>query len=275
MFIFGRPKNNRPLYVLTFLLFCAKIIYSILKFSMEMNEFFKLIGKRKQTIFAIVLLFVFITTILTLIQPLRYESRSKLLVLQNFGENFDPYSAAKSNEYLSNLLARITTSEIFFDEILNSGFKVEKDYFSDRPDKKLQIWEKTVAAKAVNDSGIISVNIYHTDKYQAEQIARAVNYVLKTKNSQFYAGGSNVNVKVIDEPIVSRWPVKPNAPMNISFAVVLGFISGLFYIYILPDEKYSLRIFPKRREKIEYSRVERDVPEVNSFEKGSIDNIAG
>lgn len=242
---------------------------------MEINEFFKLIGKRKQTIFAIVLFFVFITTVFTLIQPLRYESKSKLLVLQNFGENFDPYSAAKSNEYLSNLLARITTSEIFFEEMLGSGFNVDKNYFSDRADKKLKLWEKTVVARAVNDSGIISVNIYHTDKYQTEQIARAVNYVLKTKNSQFYTGGSNVNIKVIDEPIVSKWPVKPNAPMNIGFAIILGIISGLFYIYILPDEKYSLRIFPKKREKIEYSKVEKEMPEMNSFERGNMDNVAG
>lgn len=240
---------------------------------MEINDFFKLIGKRKQTILAIVLLFVFIATILTLVQPLKYESKSKLLVLQNFGENFDPYSAAKSNEYLSNLLARITTSEIFFEEMLNSGFNVDRGYFSDRADKKLKIWDTTIVARAVNDSGIISVNIYHTDKYQTEQIARAVNYVLKTKNSQFYTGGSNVNIKVIDEPIVSKWPVKPNAPMNIGFAIVLGLISGLFYIYILPNEKYSLRIFPKRRGKIEYSKVENNIPEMNSFEKGNIDNI--
>lgn len=242
---------------------------------MEINEFFKLIGKRKQTIFAIVLLFVFVASVLTLIQPLRYESRSKLLVLQDFGDNFDPYSAAKSNEYLSNLLARITTSEVFFEEMADSGFNVDGKYFSDRADKKLKIWEKTVVAKAVNDSGIISVNIYHTDRYQTEQIARAVNYVLKTKNSQFYAGGSSVNIKVIDEPIVSKWPVKPNAPLNIGFAIILGFISGLFYIYILPDEKYSLRILPKPRNRIEYSKVEENISVPDSFEKGSIRNIAG
>ncbi len=242
---------------------------------MEINEFFKLIGKRKQTIFAIVLLFVFVASVLTLIQPLRYESRSKLLVLQDFGDNFDPYSAAKSNEYLSNLLARITTSEVFFEEMADSGFNVDGKYFSDRADKKLKIWEKTVVAKAVNDSGIISVNIYHTDRYQTEQIARAVNYVLKTKNSQFYAGGSSVNIKVIDEPIVSKWPVKPNAPLNIGFAVILGFISGLFYIYILPDEKYSLRILPKPRNRIEYSKVEENISVPDSFERGSIRNVAG
>ncbi|MEK7097644.1 MAG: hypothetical protein AAB906_02245 [Patescibacteria group bacterium] len=242
---------------------------------MEINEFFKLIGKRKQTIFAIVLLFVFVASVLTLIQPLRYESRSKLLVLQDFGDNFDPYSAAKSNEYLSNLLARITTSEVFFEEMADSGFNVDGKYFSDRADKKLKIWEKTVVAKAFNDSGIISVNIYHTDRYQTEQIARAVNYVLKTKNSQFYAGGSSVNIKVIDEPIVSKWPVKPNAPLNIGFAVILGFISGLFYIYILPDEKYSLRILPKPRNRIEYSKVEENISVPDSFERGSIRNVAG
>lgn len=241
---------------------------------MEIGDFLQLIRRKKQTIFSIVLVFLFFSLILNVIQPLKYESKSNLLVLQDLSSNFDPYSASKSNEYLSNILAKVTASEVFFGEVLNAGFNIDADYFSDSIDKKLKTWKQTVSAAAVNDTGIIAISIYHPDQYQAEQIARAVNYTLKTKNSQFHGGGDNVTVKIIDEPIVSKWPVKPNLPLNAVLALVLGFISALLYVYAFPDEKYNLRMLPgfKKKKAILYTQAEEKLSEP-VFDRGDIRNV--
>jgi uncharacterized protein involved in exopolysaccharide biosynthesis len=174
-------------------------------------------------------------------------------------------------------LASIVTSESFFYEALGSGYRIDQNYFSARPDKRLKEWGKTVSADAINDTGIISVNVFHKDKYQAAQIAEAVNYILKTKNGLYHGGGDKVSVKVIDPPIVSRFPVKPNIILNLSLAFALGLIFSLCYIYLLPEEKYDMRMLPKWRtlkkgnnNKEEAGALNRPYGQIGAIEEGAI-----
>lgn len=220
---------------------------------MELKDFLTLIGKKKGTILSVVILFILASAIFTAIQPFKYGTKSKLLVVQSYDGIVDPYVASKSNEYLSNILASVVNSDSFFFQVLNSGYRVEQNYFPTRPDKRLKEWNKTVSADAINDTGIIVVNVYHKDKYQAGQIAEAVNYILKTKNNFYHGGGDKVSVKVIDPPVISRFPVRPNIILNLSLAFALGLIFSLCYIYLLPEGKYNLRLWPaftRRRQRV-------------------------
>ena len=47
----------------------------------------------------------------------------------------------------------------------------------------------------------------------------------------------NIKVSIIDQPLVSNYPVKPNLPYNGAVALVASFIISLFYIYIFPEHK--------------------------------------
>jgi capsular polysaccharide biosynthesis protein len=217
---------------------------------MELINFLRLIKAKKQTIISITAIFFALTLVITFIQPLKYGSESQILVVQDYGVGIDPYVAAKSNDYLSNILAQVVTSNSFFEEVLNSGFNIDKNYFPERADKRLKTWSETVSAKALNDTGIISINVYHTDKYQTEQIARAINYVLKTKNSMYHGGGNKVNVMTINEPIVSNWPIKPNIILNTLLGVILGLITSLYYIYLFPESQYNFSLMPKKKIKL-------------------------
>ena len=241
---------------------------------MELNEFLGLVKRKKVTILSLVVLFLLIGVIFTAVQPFKYGTKSKLLIVQSYDGVVDPYTASRSNEYLSNILASVVTSESFFYEALGFGYRIDQGYFPARPDKRLKEWSKTVSADAINDTGIIAVNVFHKDKYQAEQIAEAVNYILKTKNGLYHGGGDKVSVKVIDPPIVSRFPIKPNVILNLALAFALGFIFSLCYIYLLPEEKYDLRLMPKWRvsEKNESEKDEDNV--FNDFEESwdGVDN---
>lgn len=218
---------------------------------MELNDFINLVKNRKQTILAIVLLFLLITAILTGIQPLKYGSTSKVLVIQNFDLNVDPYAISKSNEYLSNILANVTTSNSFYNNIFTSGYYIDKNYFSKNNNIKdeMKKWRKTVQAKAIGDTGIIEINVYHPNKEQLNQIALAVNYVLQTKHEQYHGMGNNVIIKIIDKPIISNWPVKPNIPLNLALAIIVGLIISFSYIYLFPEEKFRLKLWPNQNRK--------------------------
>lgn len=216
---------------------------------MELKEFLELINKKKQTILSVVLVFLIITVIFTIIQPLEYSTESRLMVVQNFKEGTDPYAAAKSNEYLSSILSKVVISSEFFDEVIVSGYNVDSSYFSSDPKKTMKKWEKMIEAKPVNDTGIIMINIFHKDRYQAEQIANSINYILKTKHTNYHGGGDAVKIKIIDKPITSKWPVKPNIPMNVGFGIFFGLIIALIYINIFPEEEYDVKFFPKKKKK--------------------------
>ena len=210
---------------------------------MELKEFILLLARKKVTIFFIVIIFLILALILSLIKPFKYGASSQALVIQNSG-NSDPYAISKSAEYLSNILAKIIYSNSFFNSVLDSGYFIDKNYFGSTVRQQMKTWNKTVSAKAINDSGIISLNIYHTDRAQAELINRAVVYTLQTKHG-LYHGGGEVAIKVIDEPITSSYPVQPNLILNFGLALVLGLIFSLSYIHLFPEEKYDIKLAPK------------------------------
>lgn len=214
---------------------------------MNIHEFLNLIGKKKQTIVSLLAIFLAIAIVFSAAQPFKYSSSLKLLTIINFKENVDPYTASRSNEYLSNLLSRIVTSGSFFEKIKESDFKIDKNYFSGNEKKQMKKWNQTVKTKSVADTGMISVDVYHTDRVQAEEIAKAVAFTLQTTNSQYHGFGSGVEIKIIDQPIVSNYPVLPSVPLNLGLAVAFAVIFFLCYIYLFPEERYDIRLWPKRK----------------------------
>ena len=94
-----------------------------------------------------------------------------------------------------------------------------------------RLWRKTVDATVSRGSGLLSITTYHADVRQAEQIVRAVSFVLTNRVSEFTSGG-NVIVRLIDAPLNSRWPVKPNIPTNIASGFFLGAFVGMAYVFV-------------------------------------------
>jgi capsular polysaccharide biosynthesis protein len=170
----------------------------------------------------------------------------KLLTINTFKEA-DPYTASKSNEYLSNLLSQIVSTNSFFEKVKNSSSNIDKSHFSGDQRKQMKKWNKTVKAKGLGDTGMIAVDVYHTDPAQAAEIARSVAYVLQTEHANYHGFGQSIQIKMIDEPITSSFPVKPNIVLNLSLALIFGIIFSLGYVYLFPEEKYDLRVFSGRK----------------------------
>jgi capsular polysaccharide biosynthesis protein len=213
---------------------------------MDIHQFLNLIGKKKQTIASLLLVFLASAIIFSAIVPFKYNSSLNLLAIINFKESVDPYTASRSNEYVSSLLSRIVSSGTFFEQIKSSGFNIDKDYFSGNEKKQMKKWAQTAKAKSVADTGMISLNIYHSDRAQAEEIARAVAYTLQTTNSQYHGFGNGVEIKIIDQPITSNYPVLPNIPLNLGLAAAFAVIFFLCYIYLFPERRYDIRLWPKK-----------------------------
>lgn len=214
-------------------------------FFMELNAFLKLLVAKRQTLYGVIALFLVVAALIIAFQPFKYSSKAQLLVVQESSTTIDAYTASKSSEYLSGVLASVVTSNSFYTKVMESGFGVNADYFGDTPKEQMKAWEKTVSAKSVGDSGIIVVTVYHPDRAEAEKILRAVNFVFMTQHSSYHGSGNTVKVRLIDQPVTSAFPVQPNIPLIAGLALLMGALSGMLYIYLLNEnaaiEHYSLK----------------------------------
>lgn len=216
---------------------------------MEFNDFINLLKRKKGTIFSLVFIIVILSLGLSLINPLKYGAKSRLLVVQNTS-GADSYTMSKSNEYIGNLFSQVAYSGSFFNLVLESPYDIDKNYFSGDFNNQIKTWNKTIQTKTLSDTGIIEINIYHPNPYQAQQIALAVNDIFINKNTNYQGSGQAIKVNVIDQPLISNYPIKPNLPQNALIALMAGFLFSIFYIYILPEESYNIRLWPKKNKKI-------------------------
>jgi capsular polysaccharide biosynthesis protein len=233
---------------------------------MDNKDFLKLFKKRKTAVISITLVFVIIALIISLVQPLKYRSRSRLLILQP-NTSADAYSVARSNEYVGGLISEVIYSGSFLDSLKGSTAVFDRNYFSDTYKKNIKKWRKTVFARSGGDTGIIEIEIYHTNPEEAKRISLAVNQLIISGQSPYKFNPYTTKINVIDEPVVSSFPVKPNIPVNLAISIIFGFIAGCSYIYLFPKERISEKIAKElfgENEKREVVRQSENTPPINN-----------
>jgi capsular polysaccharide biosynthesis protein len=169
--------------------------------------------------------------VISLVQPLKYSSTARLLVLQDLGTGSDAYTASRSEERIAENLSTIIYSTDFFEKVLTSGFDINENIFPTDDYRRRRLWGRTIDAYVASGSGLLTIAAYHQDVAQAEEIVRAVAAVL-IDNADTYTSGSAVEIRLIDTPLNSRWPVKPNVLANGFSGLVLGSLVGIGYVLL-------------------------------------------
>ena len=169
--------------------------------------------------------------LISFLQPLRYSSTVRLLVLQNSDTTVDAYTLSRSEERIAENLSTIIFTTTFFDEVINAGFSIDPTTFPLQDYKRRQVWANTITATVSRGAGLLTISAYHRDSKQAEQIVRAVAFVLTEHVKEFTSGG-NIEVRLIDVPLNSRWPVKPNIFINAFSGLILGGFAGVAYVLL-------------------------------------------
>jgi len=162
-----------------------------------------------------------------------YRASIRLLVTQESASS-DAYTASRSAERLADDLAGTVYYTAFFDQVLDSNFAIDEDQFSSLEDnaaKRRKEWNRMISTSVERGSGRLGVDIYNEDPSQAKQIAQAVAFVL-TQQGWRYTSAKNISVRLVDEPLVSRFPVRPNFAANALIGLVLGGIFGGGFVLI-------------------------------------------
>jgi capsular polysaccharide biosynthesis protein len=172
---------------------------------------------------------------ISLLFPLEYSSTMRLLIIQKQLAETDPYTAIKGAERLSDNLAQIIYTTSFYDKVMAAKFNIDKAYFKVDERKRREQWNKMIATQVTRESGLLIVTVYHKDPAQASLIAQAIAFVMTTDGWQ-YVGGEP-QVKLVDDPLPSRWPTRPNLPNNAITGFIVGAVFGGFRV--LTDRRKS------------------------------------
>lgn len=212
---------------------------------MDSKEFLQLAKKRYITIISIVMVFIIIALIGTLLQPLKYRSKSRLLITQP-DTAADAYAVARSNQYIGGLISEVIYSGAFLETLNSSDAVFDRNYFSGTYKQNLKKWKQTVFARSGGDSGVIEIEIYHTSPSEARQISLAVNNIIVSGQGPYKFTSNQTKISTIDQPIISTFPVKPNIPLNLLAGLLFGILFGFSYVYMFPESQ-SERILKKAK----------------------------
>jgi len=202
------------------------------------KEILNKLRKNWKTVILITFLTVVLGLVLSLLQPLKYRASVELLIIQKQEQAIDPYVASRAAERLSKNLSQVIYTTSFFDKVMNAGFAIENN-FSSLESKKRKEWKKMIDTQVVLETGMLKISVYHKDKNQAAQIAQAIAYVLTTQGDEYHGAGKNVAIKTVDAVLTSRYPVKPNLPVNLVSSLVLGVLAGSGFIILRSKEKLN------------------------------------
>jgi capsular polysaccharide biosynthesis protein len=165
----------------------------------------------------------------------KYKATSKLIVVFNQG-NIDAYTASKNSSYITSILAEVVYSNSFIGDVLTNNYNL-KDNLGMTNEARQKSWKKMIKISTLDAQGIIIVDSYNNDKYQAYQFAQSVSAVLMSSHGQYDGFGDKVIIKQIDNSSLSdNW-----YPLQIIKNTILGFLAGLFlgitFIVIFPQQQ--------------------------------------
>ncbi len=177
--------------------------------------------------------------LLLVITEKNFKVSTDFLVIQNQSGSQDYYSLSKSAEYISKILSGSVYSELFIDEVVNTG-KVDKELLPFDKKKKLEEWNKIVKVKRNFQLGIISIEAFGNNQKNTINLSAGIAEVLTTKNSLFRGENQNIGVKVLSGPILEK---NPSLNKIISVAVggfLLGVLISFTWMYYRQAENRSI-----------------------------------
>ncbi len=182
---------------------------------------------------AVALLVSFVSLVLF---PLEYRADAQVLIVSKSRYGVDPYTAIKSSERVGeNLLQVVKTNDFFQKTMSQSGYTLDKSRFENVSERiKRERWQKTLNLSVVYGTGVLNISAFNKNKAQAEQLAGAAASALISSGWE-YVGG-DVSFKLVNEPVATRFPARPNLPVN----AVLGFVVGFAFMSVLVLKRYKI-----------------------------------
>ncbi|OGY42248.1 MAG: hypothetical protein A2Y82_00505 [Candidatus Buchananbacteria bacterium RBG_13_36_9] len=205
---------------------------------MKNLQYSKILKENWEIIALLTGLAIVIALIISLVQPFQYAASTKILIIQKQEQNLDAYTATKSAERIGKNLADIIFTSSFYNEVIESNSNITNRFPLDARERR-KIWKKNIEANVIPESGILEIDVYDTDRNFATQLVRTISYVLVDKGSEYHGGGSGVEIKIVDDVLLSKYPMRPNIILNLVLALVIGLLFGSYAVILSESRKLN------------------------------------
>ncbi|MFB6181832.1 MAG: hypothetical protein ABEJ24_02955, partial [Candidatus Magasanikbacteria bacterium] len=161
--------------------------------------------------------------LVSLLFPLQYRADSQVIVITKGQSGLDAYTAMRSAEKIGENLVNIVETNDFFAKV---GSNIKESKLSEKfkgitERQRRELWRETVDASLNYGTGMLTVSTYDQEPKQAKKMNKEVLEVLLSETSNYI--GQKVNLKVVNPPLVTKYPAKPNLVLN----TLVGFIVGI------------------------------------------------
>ena len=165
-----------------------------------------------------------------LLFPLEYRADAQALIIPQSRYGVDPYTVVKSAERVGeNIVAIMKTDDFYQKVVAQSGPALDTSRFAGVSERvKRKRWQRAVRASVVYGTGIVNISAYHAKPDEAKALAAATAETLAAKGWE-YVGG-DVTIKVVNPPLVTRWPARPNLAVNALAGFVVGVVVMSLYV---------------------------------------------
>ncbi len=188
-----------------------------------LNDPIHILKKRWRILFVSGFFVAFVAGVVSLAFPLEYRADAQVLIVSKSRYGIDPYTAAKSAERVGENIVQVMASDDFYKKVMTDAPKeVPADYFAGARNERerRKRWERSVGASVVYGTGVLNVSAFSETKEGAVALSGAVADALVNKVTD-YVGG-DVSLKIINQPVPTNIPVRPNIPVNIAVGFFLG-----------------------------------------------------
>ena len=194
----------------------------------------KLLKKRWKVLVFAGLIVAVLSVAVSMLFPLQYRADAQVLIISKSRYGVDPYTVVKSAERVGENISQVAKTNDFFEKVMSQpGYSIDQGTFANLSERnKRKKWQKTVNTSVVYGTGVLNISAYHKNQTQAKQLAGAVASTLVSKGWEYIGG--DVTIKVVNDAVVTKWPVKPNLAVN----AILGFIVGVLVMAGVNLKKY-------------------------------------
>ncbi|WP_278682600.1 YveK family protein [Paraclostridium bifermentans] len=192
--------------------------------TIDLREYFQIIKKRAWIIALITIIAMIISGLISffVLKP-EYQASTTLIVNAE-------QSAATNNMITGDQLNVTQKLTLTYGEIIKS--KSVLNSVINKLDLNMTYDEllNSLKVEPVKDTQILSISVTNTSPSRAMKIANAIPTIFSKEAKRITNANS---VEVIDKARLPEDPVKPNKVMNVAIAGVLGFMIGLFIVFLL------------------------------------------
>ncbi len=191
---------------------------------------FHVLEKHAKLIFVWGLVFAILSAAVSLFFPWQYMATSQALIISRDKTGVDPYTQARSAGLIGASLAQVMNTTDFFNKVMNStGFTFDRapwQNLSDRDQRKK--WAKDVQATMIYGGSMMKITTYSYSQEEAVNLSNVITQTLAAQGWEYLGG--DVAIKVVSDPLASRWIARPNFLVNAGVGFLIGILISSLWV---------------------------------------------